>query len=101
MKFHLPTSLRTTALPRMSGQQRPSRDWLILLFFSLIVFVASVSWNVWTFIRITNGEVVGNGAATVTAPDVSTVERAREVFGARATEAQRYRTEYRFVDPGK
>lgn len=101
MKFHLPKSLPHSPLPRIGNRRQPSRDWLLLLALALLVLVASVGWNVWTFVRITNGEVVGDHTPVVTAPDVSNVERVRKVFLDRTAEQQRYLNEYRFVDPNK
>ncbi len=101
MKLHLPKSLPRTKIPRVGDKKRPSRDWLALLAIALLLLIASIGWNVWTFIRITSGEVVGEGPSVVTGPDTSALERVREVFTNRKAEEQRYLTEYRFVDPSK
>jgi len=101
MKFHLPTSLPRTRIPRVGDKKRPSRDWLALLTLALLLLIASIGWNVWTFIRITSGEVVGDERPVVKGPDTSALEQVREVFNRRKAEEQRYFTEYRFVDPSK
>lgn len=101
MKFHLPKALSHAPLPHIGDRHKPSRDWLLLLALALIVLITSVGWNAWTFVRITNGEIVGDETPTVTGPNVDSIERVREVFSERALEQQRYTTEYRFVDPNK
>lgn len=101
MKFHLPTSLAHPPLPRIGDRRTPSRDWFLLLILSFLVLIGSIGWNVWAFIHITNGEVASGPSADTGAPDVSIVEQVRTVFSTRAAEEQRYRTEYRFVDPSK
>jgi hypothetical protein len=101
MKFHLPTSLAHPPLPRIGDRRKPSRDWLILLTLAFLILIASIGWNVWAFVRITNGEVSGSTTTSTNGPDISIVEQVRGVFVERAAEEQRYRTEYRFVDPSK
>ena len=101
MKFHLPKSLPRTRIPRVGDKKRPSRDWLVLLTLALLLLILSIGWNVWTFIRVTSGEVVGDTAPSITGPNISILEQVREVFTARKAEEQRYFTEYRFVDPNK
>lgn len=101
MNFHLPTSLPKAKLPRVVNRKAPSRDWLMLLSIAFVALLTSLAWNVWTFYKITTGEGVGNTTPTVAAPDVNNVERARAVFVERAAEVERYRSEYRFVDPNR
>jgi len=101
MKIHLPKQLSRTHLPRVGDRRKPARDWLRLLSLAFIVLAVSIGWNIWTFLRITSGEAVGDQISAVVGPDVSALEQVREVFRARAEEAQRYQAEYRFVDPSK
>lgn len=101
MKFHLPASLAHPPLPRVGDRRKPSRDWFLLLSIAFLILIASIGWNVWTFIRITNGEAVGVASSGTKGPDIGIVEQVRAVFASRAAEEQRYRNEYRFVDPSK
>lgn len=101
MKFHLPASLAHTPLPHLGDRRKPSRDWFILLAIAFLILIASIGWNVWAFVRITSGEATGSAAQGPQGPDVSVVEQVRTVFETRAAEENRYRTEYRFVDPSK
>lgn len=101
MKFHLPTSLAHPPLPRIGDRRTPSRDWFMLLTLAFLILIASIGWNIWAFVRITNGEVSGDRAADTSGPDIGIVEQVRTVFMERAAEEQRYRGEYRFVDPSK
>lgn len=73
----------------------------MLLTLALLVLIGSVGWNVWEFIRITNGEAYSADATRTEGPDIGIVEQVRNVFTTRSAEEQRYRTEYRFVDPSK
>lgn len=101
MKFHLPTSIAHPPLPRIGDRRKPSRDWFILLILAFLILIGSIGWNVWEFIRITNGEAAGTTTAGMKGPDIGIVEQVRNVFTTRAAEEQRYRNEYRFVDPSK
>ncbi|MEK9184256.1 MAG: hypothetical protein AAB892_00830 [Patescibacteria group bacterium] len=100
MKLHLPKSL---ALPHFarSSRRRPIRDWFSLLTIAFVILLASVAWNVWTFTRVTSGQLVGGTPIETQAPDISALEAVQEIFASRAAEEARYRAEYRFVDPSK
>ncbi|MES2994465.1 MAG: hypothetical protein V4681_00270 [Patescibacteria group bacterium] len=100
MKLHLPKSL---ALPHFArnGRRRPIRDWFSLLTIAFIVLLASVAWNVWMFMRVTSGQLVGDAVIEAQAPDVSALEAVQGIFASRAAEEARYRSEYHFVDPSK
>jgi hypothetical protein len=100
MNIHLPKSLPHAKLPRIVDRKQPSRDWLMLLTIALAALAASVGWNAWMFLRITNGEV-GDAAPAAAAPDISSVDQARAVFLERAAEVAHYQSAYRFVDPNK
>jgi len=88
-------------MPHMSSRPRPSRDWLLFLMLGVVLLLVSIGWNIWTFIRITNGEAAQSAMQVPTGPDVTALEKVRAVFQARTLEEQRYLVEYRFVDPSK
>ena len=94
MKFSLHT---LSSLLHYGKRLKPSRDWLALLGLSLCLFILSIVWNVWTFVRLTQGEALG---ASVVVEDTSSSEDAlRTIFKTRATEGGRYKNEYHFIDP--
>jgi hypothetical protein len=80
---------------------RPVRDWLTLLAVTAILFVISVLWNGWLYVRISSGEGLGNSSAPSTTVDTNALDAAQAVFDKRATEAANYRGAYHFVDPSK
>jgi len=101
MHFHLPKSLAPKGLPKTSDRPRPTRDWMLLLSLAALILVASAGWNVWTFVRVTSGDVGAVEEAAVDGPDLTALERVRAAFQERAAEEARYRSDYRFVDPSK
>ena len=78
---------------------KPYRDWFLLLGLMLLILVASVGWNIVTFFRAVDGEVIGTTEPPKEIFDEAAVERVEEAFTARAEEEARYRTTYQFVDP--
>ncbi len=79
----------------------PHRDWHSAVVLFLVFFVASVIWNVWLFSEALSGK---EGLITSTpeeAADTSFLEQADLLFEERESEAGRYRSEYRFVDPSR
>ncbi|KND51179.1 MAG: hypothetical protein ABA06_02605 [Parcubacteria bacterium C7867-001] len=80
----------------------PLRDWFVLLIVSAVLLVASVGWNVWLFYRVLNGESLGSATASTTPLfDTASLSAAQTVFDARAVEEERYKKEYRFIDPSR
>lgn len=79
---------------------RPLRDWFVLLAVTLVLLLASVGWNLWTFDRVTDGEPLGE-TAEISQINTESVDRASALFERRELEADRYLREYRFVDPSR
>lgn len=79
----------------------PARDWLLLLAISALALIASIGWNAWFFFATLAGEPAVGSVETEQKPETSSVEKAQVLFELRATEAERYRSEYRFNDPSK
>ncbi|MBY0110940.1 hypothetical protein K2Y00_02985 [Patescibacteria group bacterium] len=75
------------------------RDWLALLSALLIFLVASVAWNAWFFVNVTDESAFITPGQSAPAPILSALPAAREVLENRAGEADRYRIFYQFVDP--
>jgi hypothetical protein len=80
---------------------RPVRDWLSILGGIALLFFFSMLWNVWMYVRISNGEVIGSTTTTQPGVDASAITAAESVFQKRATEETNYKTVYHFVDPSK
>lgn len=77
----------------------PVRDWLALLSVLLVVLIASVAWNAWFFVNVTDENAFSTPGQTAPTPMLSVLPAAREVLETRAGEADRYRSFYEFVDP--
>lgn len=89
---------------RMHGARQdiqPSRDWLILFFATIGVFVGSVVWNVFFFLDTVSVKEDVVETTESGAVDTSAVERLRALFYARETERARYGGEYQFIDPSR
>ena len=82
------------------GALRPMRDWLVLLALTLVLLLLSVGWNLLTFKKVTEGEPLDAGAAPLPLREAP-VGKVEALFEQRAIEAERYLTEYRFVDPSR
>lgn len=79
----------------------PPGDWLLLLAAGLILLAGSVAWNAWFFFIALDEESAAAPAPAPAALDTSAIDKAKVLFDARAAEAERYKTEYRFNDPSK
>lgn len=79
---------------------RPARDWYYLLLLVILLVALSAGWNAWLFRSVMQGDVIGDPQAPA-AFDAAPIESVRQVFVERAEERERYRTEYRFVDPSR
>ena len=78
---------------------RPARDWFLVLVVAVLLVAGSVGWNVWLFQGVERGAVIGESSAGRTGLDERSIESVRRVFESRQEEQNRYRNEYRFVDP--
>lgn len=78
---------------------RPMRDWIILVCVSLLLLGGFAVWATW--LSMTGDESDGAKAITpptpVLAPEL--LQKTDMLFTERALEAERYRSEYQFVDP--
>jgi hypothetical protein len=78
---------------------RPARDWLVLIMIALITLGGFVVAGAWVYLegaRARDGQVF-----PFLVPNLSddALERSEALFERRALEAERYRSEYQFVDP--
>jgi len=80
---------------------RPMRDWLVLISLVGLVFVASIAWNAWFFLRVTSEESLSVAPSADTVPLLGSLPAAREILSERAAEEGRYRSFYEFVDPSR
>lgn len=100
------TSLLITKIKERLGygsRIQPTRDWLALLSFVIIVFAGILIWNVWAFSTVVQGGVIGTTASST--PPVfsqSSLDAIRSVFAQRSAEEAKYQTGvYRFADPSQ
>jgi len=78
----------------------PSRDWLLLLGVWALVLAGSVLWNLWFFDQaVTRGIETPMDASSATSVYEPTA--VQEIFAARATTSEAYRTQYPFIDPSR
>ncbi len=81
--------------------ERPSRDWFALLSVATFLVCVSIAWNVWLLRSVEEGGTFGEGAGSTESFDETPIESVRAVFQSRVGEQQRFRQEYRFVDPSR
>ncbi len=100
MKFPKYTSVIQTILRnlRYGTNIRPARDWLILTALFLIGIVVSIAWSTVFFFDVLNQESAASAVAE-TPLDTKKLMQVHGAFEARLEEAERYRSEYRFIDP--
>ena len=77
----------------------PARDWTLLLSLALLMLLASLAWNTWFFLGALQEPAPAPVPAQAT--DDSGIDTVRASFDERAAEGERYRSEYRFIDPSK
>ncbi len=78
----------------------PARDWSYLLLLAAILIAISIAWNMWLYQEVQEGATLGE-EVPATPVDIAPIEAVRAVFEERKAEEQKYRTEYRFVDPSR
>jgi len=76
---------------------QPGRDWAFLLSICVLLFVASFAWNAWLFLRVTNGEAIGN-AQPPQQINPASVDSVNALFQKRADTETQYKNGH-FVDP--
>lgn len=96
----LTSQVRALKLPQYGESIRPVRDWFVLLAIALTILVLSLGYHMWLFIRVLQGEQIGE-AQTTNPYDLSALEQVDAVFSERAAEEARYKNDYRFVDPSR
>lgn len=79
----------------------PARDWHIMIALFVVLIVVSIGWNVWFFLAVVSQEPTVGTAVSTEPQAADSVTKARELFDKRTTEADHYRTDYRFNDPSK
>lgn len=99
MNLTPPSFLKFKHAIRTGARIHPVRDWFIVLGGAAILLGCSIGWNIWTYLHAT--ALTEGSVPTATRPvfDTKAVEAVRSAFEARATEAEKYKKEYRFVDP--
>lgn len=95
----LSSRIRFTKFPTYGEKIRPVRDWFILLGMGLVILVITIGWNMWSFLRLLDGQPFGQVQSPESSYDLSSLEKVEAVFGTRKMEEDRYRNDYRFVDP--
>ncbi|MFZ1987881.1 MAG: hypothetical protein WAV21_02520 [Minisyncoccia bacterium] len=80
---------------------QPVRDWVVLLGVGLVLFLGSIAWNLWLFVRVSSGEEIGTPSSAASGVNTDILQQAQEVFQARKVEEENYKNNYHFVDPSK
>lgn len=85
---------------RSSDRVDPTRDWLLLIATGFVLLCASLAFNLWLFTTALSTKQT-DGMGTSTPALAPSYDAATEAFMQRAEEENRYRSEYRFVDPSR
>jgi len=75
-----------------------ARDWIIVVALFLVGIFVSVIWSTVFFLDVVNREAAASSIAE-TPLDTEKLTEVRNAFEGRVEEADRYRSEYRFIDP--
>ncbi|MDB5237094.1 MAG: hypothetical protein JWL88_196 [Parcubacteria group bacterium] len=97
MKFSLPKGSGSKNSFRYGEKLDPARDWLMLILAASVLFAASIGWNLWLFIRVTNGDAIGNATATK-ALNPTSITSVNALFQQRADIETQYKNAH-FADP--
>lgn len=79
----------------------PSRDWLLLIAVGFAALIGSVAWNTWFFFVALDEDAPADAIPVAEAPATNSLQKAQALFETKAAELERYRTEYRFIDPSR
>lgn len=77
----------------------PVRDWFVMVAVFAVLVGISVGWNMWTYVRTNQEEVLVSTNPHTALFDSAVVEAVQRAFEERTKEAERYRSTYNFVDP--
>lgn len=93
MQKFLPKPSRESA----AGRPDPARDWALLVALFLALFLLSVAWSAWFFLATIEEPPVVPPPAEESGD--TGIKAMREAAEERSLEEERYRDEYRFIDP--
>lgn len=81
----------------------PLRDWMIILVVAAVFLLGSIVWNIWLFLAVANGEILGTTPSVKSAGfNHASVEDVQTIFVKRVAEDAKYMDgTYRFVDPSQ
>ncbi len=79
----------------------PTRDWLVLLFLSLVLLAVGAVWNVWLFSQLQEGKSLGEVPVSTTTKVSNSLQGVQRVFQQRANEENLYQQQYHFLDPSR
>jgi hypothetical protein len=71
---------------------------MILVSIGAVVLAASVAWNVWLFLRVTNGDAIGTASVDTKPLNPAAIDSVDALFQKRATIETDYKNAH-FVDP--
>lgn len=80
-----------------AGRPDPARDWALLVALFLALFLAAVAWSAWFFLATIEEPAVA--APPAEGSGDTGIGAVRAAAEARSLEEERYRAEYRFIDP--
>lgn len=77
----------------------PERDWAALITLFVVLILVSGIWNVWIFMTGSSTRPSDETATTTLVISPYMLEDTTVLFENRKREHERYKNEYRFVDP--
>ncbi len=98
MKLSLPKMGKSTGLFKYGERLNPARDWMVLVSIVAILLAASVAWNVWLFLRVTNGDAIGTASVDTKPLNPASIDSIDALFQKRAAIETEYKNAH-FVDP--
>ncbi len=99
MNFHLPKQLALLSRITYGKRVHPQRDWLMLLAVAMMLLIVAALWSAVLYARGTHRDTDTQTPVAPTGVSLEALEKTTALFEARAQEEERYRSEYRFVDP--
>jgi len=92
---------KLTSLPRISygSRVRPARDWVVLVVSTIVLLAGLAVFATWEYLEGAKADPILNLPTTSNTISPEALKETEALFAERAAEAQRFQSEYQFVDP--
>jgi len=96
-------NVNLSSLPSFSygSRIRAVRDWVVLVVLTLVLLAGFALWATWEYLEGAKADPISDLPPLPDTITPETLAKTEQLFTERAAEAERYRSEYQFVDPSR